>query len=233
MLQIDADGRFLSGTMSVLNLWETAKNQKENAIPVRSDVVPRLDAQTSQWIMPSAGPLRYAKAHTFDWLWSATSAMVFRRHAIELSIPRDPETVGICADHYLIHICHYFAGSVLMDEVLGAHRRHQKNFFSYLPVFGSSAFSSMRSSQEKLNNNNIRTMLRHLLDRHAVFCSTFGGPPTRGLIQLLAVLLGQLGMPLDEARLRPILGAKWYYRARLSRQVSGMRRRLSRAFHNK
>lgn len=70
------------------------------------------------------------------WPWTATSAMLFRRAAIQWAIPADTSALGLCADNYLANIAHLLGGSALIPEVLTLYRLHRDNNFATRVVLG-------------------------------------------------------------------------------------------------
>ncbi|MGO9566826.1 MAG: glycosyltransferase [Desulfomonilaceae bacterium] len=74
------------------------------------------------------------------WPWTATSAMLFRRAAIQWAIPADTSTLALCADNYLANIAHLLGGSALIPEVLTLYRLHQSNNFATRFVLGTGSW---------------------------------------------------------------------------------------------
>lgn len=62
-----------------------------------------------------------------SWLWSMTSGMMFRRDAIDVMRPNDPNGIPICADSYLAPAAHMLGGTVRVERVLGSYRLHAAN----------------------------------------------------------------------------------------------------------
>ncbi len=70
------------------------------------------------------------------WLWSATSAMMFRRVVIDILRPARPERLRICTDHYLARASHMLGGTVRIERSLGCHRLHSGNGLARNRVLG-------------------------------------------------------------------------------------------------
>ncbi len=84
-------------------------------------------------IAQRCGALRYvAPTANFQrvWIWTSTSAVVFRRSALELTLTERTKFVRISADFYLFQFCHLLGGTILIPNALGAYRRHGANNFA-------------------------------------------------------------------------------------------------------
>jgi glycosyltransferase involved in cell wall biosynthesis len=71
-----------------------------------------------------------------EWIWSATSALMFRRAVVEVLRPVHPERLRICADHYLARGAHMLGGTVRIERSLGCYRLHGSNGFARNRLFG-------------------------------------------------------------------------------------------------
>lgn len=71
------------------------------------------------------------------WIWSATSAMMFRRTVLDTLRPARPERIRICADNYLAKGAHMLGGTVRIERSLGCYRLHGENAFSRNMLYGS------------------------------------------------------------------------------------------------
>lgn len=89
-----------------------------------------LDEETRVFIAPGT---------RFNWIWSATSGMMFRRSVLDISRPARPELLRICADYYFATTAHMLGGTVRIERSLGCYRLHGENGFSRNPLFGSRA----------------------------------------------------------------------------------------------
>lgn len=78
-------------------------------------------------------PLRYVSpVANFQrvWIWTSTSAVMFRRSALDLVMTDRTKGVRISADFYLFQFCHLLGGTVLVPGAHGAYRRHGANNFA-------------------------------------------------------------------------------------------------------
>jgi glycosyltransferase involved in cell wall biosynthesis len=78
-----------------------------------------------------------AASYPVGWMWSATSAMMFRRTVLDTLRPARPERIRICADSYLAKGAHMLGGTVRIERSLGGYRLHGENGFSRNTLYGS------------------------------------------------------------------------------------------------
>jgi hypothetical protein len=114
-------------------------------------------------------------------------------------MPDDPGRVRICADHYLMTLAHYFSGSLVLEELLGAYRRHGGNSFSTLPVLGTWAALAPGNGQG-LTDHNFLVMLDHVLDHYETFRSIFGDQPMHDFLSKMREYLIAKELRFDTAR---------------------------------
>ena len=198
LIQIDRDGHVLAG-----NTWwhrDLGETERRNQHPIDENALPRLGAHGAQWPAAKPGDMKIITPDLFKWHWSVTSGMVFRRSMLELLMLENTARVSICADHYLMTLAHYFSGSLVLEEVLGAYRRHGRNSFSTLPVFGSWAALAPGNGQS-LTDRNFIVMLDHVLDRYETFRSIFGEKPVHHFIDQMREYLAAKGLLADAARI--------------------------------
>lgn len=70
------------------------------------------------------------------WLWTTTSAMMFRRSVVEMTLKESARDIRINADFYLVNFCHYISGTLYIQTACGAYRRHGKNQFASHQIVG-------------------------------------------------------------------------------------------------
>jgi hypothetical protein len=97
----------------------------------------------------------------WGWIWSTTSATMFRRDVLELIMSKECRRLRVCADGYLFHFAHAIGGTLIIPTVLGCYRRHGKNAFSRNPVTGG--FQSPGDV-----NNDPKSLSRQMSFRHAI-----------------------------------------------------------------
>ena len=83
-------------------------------------------------------PLLVLRQKIWDrpWMWTTTSAMMFRRRALELMFPEAHDGYRISADNYLCHAANLLGGSLLLPTRHSLYRRHGSNNFADNPVLG-------------------------------------------------------------------------------------------------
>jgi glycosyltransferase involved in cell wall biosynthesis len=70
------------------------------------------------------------------WIWSTTSAMVFRRDAVDVIRPASGEAIRISADAYLAPAAHIVGGTVRLEKCLGRYRIHRDNGWAHGRLLG-------------------------------------------------------------------------------------------------
>ena len=131
-VQIGADGELLSATqMSVEKHRGEPGRFRAGLLALRGD------GQTAPALDLGTGDLAYyAPEHTSGWMWSTTSAAMFRRDVLDLIMSPECCRIRICADNYLFHFAHALGGTLIVSAVCGAYRRHGRNAFSRNPIIG-------------------------------------------------------------------------------------------------
>lgn len=74
---------------------------------------------------------------TNEWIWSTTSAIMFRRGVLEAILTDKTKDIRICADFYLLQFAHMIGGTLLINASLGCYRRHGTNNFALNPTMGA------------------------------------------------------------------------------------------------
>jgi len=80
--------------------------------------------------------LVFVKPGSHGWIWSATSAMMFRRGFIDTMRPDNTDDIRICADNYWANLAHLVGGTVLLRRALGNYRVHHNNSWASRLCFG-------------------------------------------------------------------------------------------------
>lgn len=98
---------------------------------ILNGVSPEADnSLTATFVDPKHNP-------TNQWIWSTTSAIMFRRGVLEAILTDKTKDIRICADFYLLQFAHMIGGSLLINTSLGCYRRHGTNNFALNPTMGS------------------------------------------------------------------------------------------------
>ena len=174
---------------------------------VDPDFLPRADQRDGTLEFHEAPKVKFIYPSYFEFPWSVTSGMVFRRSALSLIMPDEPSDLPICTDGYAFVICQYFTGSLALKSVLGAYRQHGINNFVNNPIMGTNLPSSPRAIRRH-HQKVVRVMLQHLLDHHDRFATLFSDESVRKLLRILFRTCLQYGDPMRDARLRERLGIR-------------------------
>jgi glycosyltransferase involved in cell wall biosynthesis len=116
-----------------------------------------------------AGRLHYVPAWWSSWLlerwiWSSTSAIMFRRSLIEHLAPSTASVEEMRAqsiDSYFGRFGHSVGGTLVVDGTLGAYRRHGNNNFSNRSVLGGQTPNSVRDQTQRFID--LKHMAREVL----------------------------------------------------------------------
>lgn len=88
------------------------------------------------------------------WYWSAMSANMFRKSALDLFMEYDtPENWKTCPDKFLLNFAHLLGGSAIVYAPLVGYRRHCKNAGTTLPVCGCKRFHNNEVTKLNIENN--------------------------------------------------------------------------------
>ena len=88
------------------------------------------------------------------WHWSAMSANMFRKSALDLFLQYDtPENWKICPDKFLLNFAHLIGGSAIVYAPLLAYRRHCKNAGESTTVCGCKRFHNDDATKINIENN--------------------------------------------------------------------------------
>lgn len=116
-----------------------------------------------------------------NWIWSTTSAAMFRRDVLNLIMSPECRTLRICADYYLFHFAHALGGTLIIPAVCGCYRRHGNNGFSTNPIIGGLTSSGIMGAGL---TEQIRALcFRHLVANFDRFHALFGNERMTWLLQ--------------------------------------------------
>lgn len=208
MFLVDAESRMLSGTIGAKGFAAAMRGSTSLEIPVKSIPQWRMEGPVVPGGAMDRGDfpsIRFIPASLFQWHWTMSSALVFRRAILELMLPSEVPDGRFGADHFMLHACHYFSGSILIGAALGAYRRHGDNGYSSLPVYGGGAASAHYDTFSHTTDNFL-TLLEHVLDRRDFLESLFGAPRIRNLISGLTGYLLRKRVRIDSAQLSEYMG---------------------------
>ena len=178
---IDAQGVQLSGAKP--NFINNDPRRKHHELVLTEEVV---DGETRVFVKPGIPP---------GWIWSATSAMMFRRSVVDLLRPARPERIRICADHFLARGSHMLGGTVRIEQSLGCYRLHGSNGFSRNLLLG--VYSSFGLPHQDIVTASREETIRSLCDNAERLRVAL---PRRYLANLLVELAGWEGAQALAAR---------------------------------
>ena len=88
------------------------------------------------------------------WYWSAMSANMFRKSALDLFLEYDtPENWKICPDKFLLNFAHLIGGSAIVYAPLVGYRRHGENAGCSTQVCGCKRFNNDEITKINIENN--------------------------------------------------------------------------------
>jgi glycosyltransferase involved in cell wall biosynthesis len=222
LVQVDANGRALVGSTMPPVLINTVPQGKE--VSLFEGDIPTIDTGGDP-TQPELTEVKYVFANWGTWYWSVTSGMVFRRPLVELLIPANAEPLRLGADLYLMALGHCFAGSFVIRNVLGAYRRHGKNSFSSLPVFGSAGSAPVAASTKNLQNVYC-AMLQHMLAADDRFSQAFSPAMVRKRARSIFRLLLLWGVAVQNPRLSAVIGWRRVASDRIRAKIGILRQKV-------
>lgn len=111
------------------------------------------------------------------WYWSAMSANMFRKSALELFMVYDtPENWKICPDKFLLNFAHLIGGSAIVYAPLVGYRRHEGSAGTSMPVCGCERYHNNEATRLNVENNKKirRDTLNFLLKNRNEFIPKIG-----------------------------------------------------------
>ncbi|MEN8133511.1 MAG: glycosyltransferase family A protein [Pseudomonadota bacterium] len=174
-LQIDDDGEVVASTYpQVCKVRDRESGKKPRGLPallswtLSSDDALPLRQQPQDWAYLPA-----LSGFVGDWFWSTTSAMMYRRAALELVLSDDCDQFCICADYYLVTFSQAVGGSLVIPTVHGAYRRHGQNGFSHSAVVGGEHSPGNHLTHPPYGKFN-ESFVRHAVGSFDQFVSVLG-----------------------------------------------------------
>lgn len=111
------------------------------------------------------------------WYWSAMSANMFRKSALDLFMEYDtPENWKICPDKFLLNFAHLLGSSAVVYAPLVGYRRHKCRAGVSLTVCGCKRFHNNEATKINIENNKKirKDTLRFILKNRKLFNSKLG-----------------------------------------------------------
>lgn len=119
------------------------------------------------------------------WYWSAMSANMFRKSALDLFLEYDtPKNWKICPDKFLLNFAHLIGGSAIVYAPLVGYRRHGGNAGTTNAVLGCKRYHNNEATKLNIQNNaKIRKDTLSFIKKHRKsFNSKLGTKNVRKLI---------------------------------------------------
>ena len=165
LLQISADGQVLSGVQGICGTPEMRAARSFDAhdweLASRNGLGLRQAAPSLKYV----GPWEVGR---LGWIWSTTSAAMFRRAVLDAIMSPESRCLRICADRYVFNFSHGLGGSLIISTVHGCYRRHGSNGFSRNPVFGGNSFLGDICQDPGFLANVL--IFQHLVRHYEQFC---------------------------------------------------------------
>lgn len=111
------------------------------------------------------------------WHWSAMSANMFRKSALELFLEYDkPENWKICPDKFLLNFAHLIGGSATVHAPVVGYRRHSQNAGCSRLVCGCKRYNNDEITKINIENNKkIRSdVLKFISRKRDIFNAKLG-----------------------------------------------------------
>lgn len=170
--QIGSDGQVLSGTHIVMYKNRGKTTSIARGIENGQCEWGFLPGWTMTFQQPDL-PIEYYHAWEvpqWDWMWSTTSAAMFRRDVLDMIMSEECRCLRVCADSYLFHFSHALGGTLIIPAVHGCYRRHGSNAFSKNPIIGGfNSPGDVRRDPKALSRElSFRHAIKHFDYFHAV-----------------------------------------------------------------
>lgn len=112
------------------------------------------------------------EAHNQNWVYSPTSACMYRRDMLRFAMPDDAASWRISSDYCFNVLCAMFSGCLIIDAALSGYRVHQSNNFSVNPVVGGDARPGLWS--KSIQNKYDSLLAAHVESKRKELFDTFG-----------------------------------------------------------
>lgn len=119
------------------------------------------------------------------WHWSAMSANMFRKSALDLFMEYDtPENWKICPDKFVLNLAHLIGGSAIVYAPVIGYRRHNQNAGCSIHVCGCKRFNNDETTKINIEaNKKIRPDTLNFIKKHKEsFTKNIGKRGTNNLI---------------------------------------------------
>lgn len=102
------------------------------------------------------------------WYWSAMSANMFRKSALDLFMSYDtPQNWKICPDKFILNFCHLIGGSVIVYAPIVGYRRHGQNAGCSSHICGCKRYNNDETTKINIEiNRKIRPDALTFIKKH-------------------------------------------------------------------
>ena len=178
LLQIGPDGQLLTGIQAMSGTPDLRASRSFDGhdwvfSPTKGPTLRQTDL-----------PMKYYGPHEVGakgWIWSTTSASMFRRAVLDVILSPESRCLRICADRYLFNFSHAVGGSLIIRTVHGCYRRHARNGFSSNPVVGGESF--LGDNRKDPNAVTKALISQHVLGHFEEFCRLLGRESSMWLLR--------------------------------------------------
>lgn len=130
--------------------YSVSSFQKENCFELKSlDDLLKIDVDNVDYKVLSLKDAPFG-----GWHWSAMSANMFRKSALDLFLEYDtPQNWKICPDKFLLNFTHLIGGSAIVYAPLVGYRRHNQNAGCSSQVCGCKRYNNDEITKINIENN--------------------------------------------------------------------------------
>lgn len=189
MMVIDRSGHLLTGTWKDMKKTRGAEDG-ENRLRLRPAPEELMKGGAPSFD-PTRNTITYQRQSApAQWMFSPTSACVFRSDLLGMIIPKTGEGFGTSADYHLNMQASALTGCLLIDAPLAYYRLHGKNGFSVNPVVGGEWFPGFWN--DEVNVGHLRRIIEHMRSNVDAYTAVFGKPKFEGTLGMFDELARSL-----------------------------------------
>jgi glycosyltransferase involved in cell wall biosynthesis len=182
-VQVDSDERVIAGTCHWHQKWRASEH---GTAWTRLSGARSWNANSPAGVLHMDEPngLSYVPAWWSSWvidrwIWSTTSALMFRKSVVESLTPTTEQFSAMRPnfglDAYLARFAHSVGGTLVVDSTQGAYRRHGQNIWSNNQVFGGQTPNATRTDVVSRFGNIQRLARQTLTTKYQELLRQFGG----------------------------------------------------------
>jgi len=173
MMVMDRSGHLLTGTWKDMKKIRGAEDG-ENRLRLRPAPEDLLKGDAPSFD-PTRNTITYQRQPALaQWMFSPTSACVFRSDLLGMIMPRTGEGLSMSADYYLNMQASVLTGCLMIDAPLVYYRIHGRNGFAVNPVVGGEWYPGLWTGG--VNLGLARKIVEHMESNVDLFAAVFGKP---------------------------------------------------------